>query len=90
MYIYTMKTITKKAFLIFLSLIVLLTIGCNAYMFIITYKLSECKGIFDSIGIISKYRLFENVGIGAFALSLAILLLLLLLAFIIKEFFKKS
>jgi hypothetical protein len=85
-----MKTIIKKAFLILLSLIVSLTIGCNAYMFFITYKLSECKGIFDSIGIVSKYKLFENIGIGAFSLSLTIVLLLVLFTFIVKEFFKKK
>ena len=84
-----MKTILRKIFLIFLSLIVTITIGCNAYMFFITYKLADCKGIFDSISIVSKYKLFENIGVGAFSLSLTIVLLLVLFGFITKEFFKK-
>jgi len=84
-----MKTILRKIFLIFLSLIVTVTIGCNAYMFFITYKLADCKGIFDSISIVSKYKLFENIGVGAFSLSLTIVLLLVLFGFIAKEFFKK-
>lgn len=86
----TTKIIIRKVFLIFLSLILSLTLGCNIYMFFITYKLSGCKGIFDSLGILSKYKLFENIGIGAFSLSLTIVLLLVLFAFIINEFFKKK
>ena len=85
-----MKTLLRKIFLIILSLIVTVTIGCNVYMFYITYKLSECKGIFDSIGIISEYKIFDNIGVGAFSLSLTIILLFILFAFIVKEFFKRK
>jgi hypothetical protein len=85
-----MKSIFRKILLILLSLIVTITVGCNVYMFFITYKLSECKGIFDSISIISKYKIFDNIGVGACSLSLTIVLLLVLFVFIIKEFFKKK
>ena len=84
-----MKTILRKIFLSLLSLIVFLTIGCNFYMFFITYKLSECKGIFDSISIVSKYKLFDNIGVGAISLSITIVLLFILLVSIINKFFKK-
>jgi hypothetical protein len=84
-----MKTITGKILLALLSLIVFLIIGCNFYMFFITYKLSECKGIFDSISIVSKYKLFENIGVGAISLSITIVLLFVLLVSLINKILKK-
>jgi hypothetical protein len=67
----------------------MITIGVNAYMFIVTYKLSTTYGIFEKIKIVGDYKVLQNVGLCTWALAISIILLALMLNIIIKMFLIK-
>jgi hypothetical protein len=76
--------------LIFLSVMVVVTMAINIYMFIITYKLSNTHGIFDKLDVVQKYNVFQNLGMCAWAMLISFILLGFMLVMILKSFLNKS
>lgn len=85
-----MKKNLIKISLIFLSVVLVVIIACNTYMFIITSKLSQCQGLFAKLNVINEYNVLQNMWLGAGSLFLTIVLLIIFFGFIVKEFVVKT
>jgi hypothetical protein len=85
-----MKTILIKISLIFLSVVLMVIIACNTYMFIITSKLAQADGLWSKVKIVNDYDVFKNMWLGAGSMFLTIVLLVIFFGFIVKEFVIKS
>ena len=85
-----MKTNLIKIAIAFLTIIVMITIAVNSYMFIVAYKLSTSDGIFEKIKIIGDYKVFHNIGLCTWAIATSIILLALMLNIIMRTFLIKN
>ena len=84
-----MKNILIKTALILLGVISIMLIASNIYMFIVTSKLSEARGLFAKYEVVVKYKLFKNTDLCSYASLLTIVILVVLFYFLIKEFVVK-
>lgn len=85
-----MKTNLIKIAIAFLTIIVMITIVVNSYMFIVAYKLSTSEGVFEKVKIIEDYKVFHNIGLCTWALAISVILLALMLNIIIRTFLIKN
>jgi hypothetical protein len=85
-----MKTILIKIAIAFLTIIVMITIAVNSYMFIVAYKLSTSEGVFEKVKIIEDYKVFHNIGLCTWAIATSIILLALMLNIVVRTFLIKK
>jgi hypothetical protein len=85
-----MKTIITQISLIILSIVLILILTINAYIFLITYKLSECQNYIERMQVVCKYKIFSHIWFGTASMIFTIILLGLMLYHVMRLFGKNK